>query len=66
MENGFKEILNDNYIQIIDNVSKLRLKHTKSQYGEWEALLTLDEKNEILNRYIKFDLLDKEFEWYIK
>lgn len=65
-KNGFKEILNDNYIQIIDNVSKLRLKHTKSQYGEWEALLTLDEKNEILNRYIKFDLLDKEFEWYIK
>lgn len=62
----FKGILNDNYIQIIDNISKLRLKNIKSQYGEWNSLLTLDERNEILNKYVKFELLDKEFKWYIE
>lgn len=64
-KNCFKDILNENYIQIIDNISKLRLKNIESQYGDWNALLTLDERKELLNKYIKFDLLDKEFEWYV-
>ena len=65
-KNCFKGILNENYLNIIDNLRKLKLKHIESQYGEWDALLTLDERNELLDKYINFDLIDKEFEWYIE
>lgn len=65
-KNCFKGILNENYLNIIDNLRKLKLKHIESQYGEGDALLTLDERNELLDKYINFDLKDKEFEWYIE
>lgn len=64
-KNSFKGILNDVYIDIIDKLSKLSLKYIKCQYGEWYALLTLEEQDELINKYIKFDMLDKEFERYI-
>lgn len=63
-KHSFTGILNEKYINIIDNLSKLSLKHIKSQYGEWDALLSLDERTEMLDMYIEFDLLDEEFEWY--
>lgn len=62
-KNSFIGILNEKYLDIIDNLSLLSLKHVESQYGEWDALLSLDERNEMLDRYIGFDLLDEEFEW---
>ena len=45
---------------------KLNLKHIKSQYGEWYALLTLEEEKELIYKYIKFDLMDEEFVWYLE
>ena len=65
LKNSFKGIINDEYIDIIEELSGLNLKHIQCQYGEWYALLTLEEQDELINKYIKFDLLDKEFEWYI-
>ena len=65
-KNNFRGILNDEYINIIDKLSELSLKYIKCQYGEWYALLTLEEQDELINKYIKFDLIDKEFEWYIE
>lgn len=64
-KNSFKGILNDEYIDIIDKLSELSLKHIKCQYGEWYALLTLEEQDELIDKYIKFDMIDEEFEWYI-
>lgn len=64
-KNSFQGILNEKYLDIIDALGVLSLKHVESQYGEWEALLSLDERNEMLDRYIGFELLDEEFEWYI-
>ena len=64
-KNYFKGLLNDNYLEIIDDLSELRLKHTESQYGEWYALLTLEERDELLSKHINFELLDKEFEWCV-
>lgn len=64
-KNSFKGILNNDYLNIIDKFSKLNLKHIKSQYGEWYALLSLEEQDELIEKYIKFDLLDEEFEWYV-
>ena len=62
--NNFRGIIKDEYINIIDTLNKLSLKYIKCQYGEWYALLTLEEQDELIDRYIKFDLFDKEFEWY--
>ena len=63
---SFKGILNNEYINIIDNLSKLNLKYTKSKYGEWYALLSMEEQDELIEKYIKFNLLDEEFECYIE
>ena len=65
-KSSFAGILNEGYLNIIDNLSRLSLKHIKSQYGEWDALLSLDECDEILKKYIGFALLDEEFECYIE
>ena len=65
-KNNFSGIINDEYINIIEKLSELSLKHIKCQYGEWYALLTLEEQDELIDKYIKFDLLDEEFEWYIE
>lgn len=62
---SFRGILSNDYLNMIDKFSKLNLKHIKSQYGEWYALLSLEEQDELIEKYIKFDLLDEEFEWYI-
>ena len=65
-KNNFSGIINDEYIDIIEKLGELSLKHIKCQYGEWYALLTLEEQDELIDKYIKFDLLDEEFEWYIE
>lgn len=57
-------LINDKYIKIIEELSKLSLKHIECQYGEWYALLTLKEQDELINKYLKFDLINKEFDWY--
>lgn len=59
-------IIRDEYICVIDKLMKLSLKRVKCQYGEWCALLTLEEQDELIAEYIEFDLLDKEFEWYVE
>ncbi len=61
----FNSIINDEYINIIEKLSELNLKHVKCQYGEWDALLTLEEQDKLIDKYIKYDMLNKEFEWYI-
>ena len=60
----FSGIINDEYINIIKKLSELSLKQIKCQYGEWYALLTLEEQDELIDKYIKFDLIDEEFEIY--
>lgn len=64
--NEFKGIIRDEYISIIEDLCKLSLKNIKCQYGEWCALLTLEEQEELIDKYIKFDLFNEEFEWYIE
>lgn len=65
-KNNFRGIINDEYIKVVDELSQLSLKYIKCQYGEWYALLTLEEQDELIDKYIKFDLFGKEFEWYIE
>lgn len=64
-KNKLSGIINAEYISIIEKLSELSLKHIKCQYGEWYALLTLEEEEELINKYIKFDLFEEEFEWYL-
>ena len=41
------------------------LKHIESKYGEWYALLSDEERDEMIRKYIVFDRLGEEFEWFI-
>ncbi len=63
-KNSFKGILNDEYLEVISILEKLKLKYIENQYGAWYALLTLEEEKDLLYQYVKFDLIDKEFKWY--
>lgn len=64
-KNRFKGILNNDYLNIIDKLKELNLQHIKCKYGEWDALLSLEEQDELIDKYIIFDKIDDEFEWYI-
>ena len=37
----------------------------ESKYGEWYALLSDEESGEMIRKYLGFDRLDDEFEWFI-
>ncbi|MFG6343273.1 MAG: hypothetical protein K1W35_05710 [Lachnospiraceae bacterium] len=56
-------IVKDEYLNIIDDLGKLHLKKLVQCRTEYYALLSSDELDELIDRYIKFDLMDKEFEW---
>lgn len=65
-EKSFTGILNDKYLDVINGFLDLKLKKVKNKYGEWYALLTLEEQDKLINKFINFDLLNKEFEWFSK
>lgn len=65
-KNRFSGILNDRYIALIEELSQLSLKHIKCQFGEWDALLALEEQDELIEKYIRFDKMDDEFEWFVE
>lgn len=50
--------------EVIDSLLEKDLKLCKSIYGEWYALLTEEESNEILKRYVDFELINQNFEWF--
>lgn len=64
LKKKFSGILPNEHLSIIDNLCKKSLKYVKSQYGEWYALLTREEENEIIDKYIRFDKMGEEFEWF--
>ena len=64
-KNQLKGILHEEYIEIIDFFSNLSLKTYSHIHGEWDALLSYDERDELIEKYIKFDLINAEFPWII-
>ena len=63
---AFRGILCETYIDIIDTLSKMHLKRIQSRYGEWYALLSEDEVSEMIHKYLDFEQMDEEFEWFIQ
>lgn len=49
--------------EVIESLLKKELKLCRSKYGDWYALLTEEESNEIVNKFIDFELIDETFEW---
>lgn len=60
---GFRGIIKDEYIDIIEQLSAMSLKYTKCQYREWYSLLSMEEQNELVEKHLYFELQDEEFEW---
>ncbi|MCR5608950.1 MAG: hypothetical protein K6G26_07800 [Lachnospiraceae bacterium] len=57
-------IIRDEYVELIGELSKLKPKKFYTKQFEWYALFSKEEYNELINKYIYFDLLDKEFVHY--
>ena len=64
-KNSFEGILSDEQLELISRFSTMPLKHIESKYGEWYALLSDEESGEMIRKYLGFDRLDDEFEWFI-
>ncbi|MFG6343269.1 MAG: hypothetical protein K1W35_05690 [Lachnospiraceae bacterium] len=58
-----KDIIKDEYLNVIDELGKLHLKKLMQGKMEYYALLSFDELDELVNKYVKFDMMDKKFEW---
>ena len=61
----FEGIICDEYVKLIDSFIQLDLKKVKCQYGEWYALLSLEEQDELIKKYISFDMMNKTFPWFV-
>lgn len=60
---SFQGILKEEYLVEIEKLSQLKLKYTESAYGKGYTLLSIKEQEALIDKYIKFDLLDEEFLW---
>lgn len=60
---SFQGIIKKEYLVEIDRLSQLKLKYIKSDYGEGYTLLSVEEQEAMIEKYIKFDLLEEEFPW---
>ncbi|MDE7253588.1 MAG: hypothetical protein K2O32_11690 [Acetatifactor sp.] len=65
-ERCFQGILNEEYLNVISQFRKQKLKPVKHKCGEWNALLDEAEHDALIKKYINFDLLDQEFPWWIE
>ncbi|MCR5609158.1 MAG: hypothetical protein K6G26_08860 [Lachnospiraceae bacterium] len=63
-KNQLRGILCDEYVEMIESFEKLELKNCSHNQGDWDALLSYEERDELINKYLSFDLLDKEFVHY--
>ena len=62
----FNGLLCDDYLNLIDYFTTLNLKKCKDEIdGEWYALISYDECDELINKYIKYDMFEKEFPIYM-
>ena len=58
-------ILCERYINLINYFRGLSLKKYTHINGEWDALLSYEERDDLIEKYIKFDLINNEFPWFI-
>ena len=56
-------ILKEEYLKAIDDLGKLHLKKFVYGKAEYYGLLSNDELDELIEKYIQFDRLGEEFEW---
>ncbi len=64
-KNKLNGLLRDDYIQLIDYFTSLNLKEfNHGKYGDWCALISLDECDALIEKYIKYDMFEKEFPIY--
>ncbi|MCF0159081.1 MAG: hypothetical protein HUJ83_11295 [Veillonella sp.] len=56
-----KDIISEENIRLISDLRKKHLKQTNSKYGNWYALLSKEEEEELIKEYIGFDMLNQRF-----
>lgn len=61
--NKLNKYFRKEWVLEIEKILSLDLKYYTYPKGEYYLYITPDEKNEIVNKYLKFDLLNKEFKW---
>ncbi|MDE7251741.1 MAG: hypothetical protein K2O32_02185 [Acetatifactor sp.] len=65
-KSSFHGVLNVEYLGVISHLRERKLQHVKNEIEEWDALLTEDEYNDLVKKYIDFELLDQKFVWRIE
>ena len=60
-----KDIISEENMRLISDLSKKHLKQTNSEYGNWYALLSEEEEDKLIKEYIGFEMLNQQFASYI-
>ena len=60
-----KGILCDKYIELIRSFGNLKLKECTHINGKWDAFLSYEERDELIDKYIKFEKINDEFPWFV-
>lgn len=63
-KNQLNSIICNKYIDLLESFGRLTLKKCKHENGDWDALLSYEERDDLLERYIKFDMINQEFPWF--
>lgn len=62
----FDGLLCDDYIDLIDYFTTLKLKDFNHKIGgDWCALISYEERAALIDNYISYDMIDKEFPIYM-
>lgn len=59
---AFEGLLKKEYIVLLKEFHNMELKFCKGDYCSWYALLNIEEADNIIEKYLKFELMDEEFE----
>lgn len=60
----FDKWFNKSWLEELDEFIKLKFKICHTKYGNYYALLTPEEADEKIKKYLDFDLINKTFVWY--
>ena len=63
-KNQLTGIICDEYMDLIDSFTCINLKSCTHVNGDWIALLSYEERDSLIDKYIRFEMLDQEFPWF--
>lgn len=60
----YNNLLPKEYLAVIQYLTTLSFKKCSFANAQWYALLSIEERDTFIERYLMFDLMDNTFDWF--